>query len=160
MLLRRILFLERDNISNGRVARRKKVCATNTWGVDPVLLMFDEKYPEPNSDKILSFSGDPEEDGEDGGSDNSDPAVDLFAEASKHVDAEGEGEAAGDGADEGEPEDDLDTAWEVLDLARAIIEKQMNGTTECARHGCVLHNLQPPFLLLPYAETETFLFYL
>jgi HAT1-interacting factor 1 len=86
--------------------------------------------PAPNGNKILSFSGDAEDEGE---GENDDPAVDLFAEVSK-LDAEGEGEGeegAGDGgADEAEPEDDFNAAWEVLDLARAIYEKQMDGDDE------------------------------
>jgi HAT1-interacting factor 1 len=73
--------------------------------------------PALNGGKIMSFSGDTE-DGED------DPVVDLFAEASK-PDVEGEEEA--DEADEVEPEDDFNAAWEVLDLARAIYEKRMDG---------------------------------
>ena len=81
--------------------------------------------PAPNGNKILSFSGDAEDE-EDGG--DHDPAVDLFAEASK-PDVEGE-EEAGEGADEAEPEDDFNAAWEVLDLARAIYEKQMDGDDE------------------------------
>ena len=81
--------------------------------------------PAPNGNKILSFSGDPED--EDEGDDH-DPAVDLFAEASK-PEVEGE-EEAGEGADEAEPEDDFNAAWEVLDLARAIYEKQMDGNDE------------------------------
>jgi HAT1-interacting factor 1 len=88
--------------------------------------------PAPSSNKILSFSGDPEEDGEgeEDGQGDDDPAVDLFAEASK-AEAEGEEEEAGDhGADEAEPEDDFNAAWEVLDLARAIYEKQMDGDDE------------------------------
>jgi hypothetical protein len=52
----------------------------------------------------------------------------LFAEASK-PDVESE-EEAGEGADEAEPEDDFNAAWEVLDLARAIYEKQMDGNDE------------------------------
>jgi hypothetical protein len=58
------------------------------------------------------------EDGEE------DPAVDLFAEASK-PDTEDEDEA-----DEAEPEDDFNAAWEVLDLAGAIYEKRMDGNDE------------------------------
>ena len=81
--------------------------------------------PAPNGNKILSFSGDAEEE--------EDPAVDLFAEASK-PDAEGgedgEGEGDGDGEDEAEPEDDFNAAWEVLDLARSIYEKNMEGDDE------------------------------
>ena len=74
----------------------------------------------------MSFSGDAEEE--------EDPAVDLFAEASK-PDAEGgeeagDGDGDGDGEDEAEPEDDFNAAWEVLDLARAIYEKQMDGDDE------------------------------
>jgi HAT1-interacting factor 1 len=54
----------------------------------------------------------------------------LFAEASK-PDVEGEEEAGeGEGADEAEPEDDFNAAWEVLDLARSIYEKQMDGNDE------------------------------
>ncbi|KAG6864847.1 hypothetical protein C0991_006788 [Blastosporella zonata] len=70
---------------------------------------------------ILSFSGDAEElDGDD------DPAIDLFAQAAKTI---AEAEATGEGEDEdededGEPEDDFNAAWEVLDLARAIYDKQ------------------------------------
>ncbi|SRR6266702_1105906 len=76
--------------------------------------------PAANGNKILSFSGDAEEEEEE------DPAVDLF-EASK-PDTEAEDDAGdGDGEDEAEPEDDFNAAWEVLDLARAIYEKQMDG---------------------------------
>ncbi|KAI0035327.1 hypothetical protein K488DRAFT_43601, partial [Vararia minispora EC-137] len=63
---------------------------------------------------VLSFSGDAEED----------PAVDLFAQAAQDAiadDAEEDGEGEGE---DGEPEDDFNAAWEVLDLARAIYEKQ------------------------------------
>ncbi|KAI0272319.1 hypothetical protein BC834DRAFT_342680 [Gloeopeniophorella convolvens] len=77
--------------------------------------------PAPGG-KILSFSGDVE--------DEEDPAVDLFAEAAK-AEGEGEAEAEGEGEEEedaeGEPEDDFNAAWEVLDLARAIYERQMEG---------------------------------
>ena len=78
------------------------------------------------TNKILSFSGDAEEEEED-------PAVDLFAEASKpdaDADADADddaGEGEGEDGDEAEPEDDFNAAWEVLDLARAIYEKRMGG---------------------------------
>ena len=91
-----------------------------------VMFLFHAE-PAPNGNKILSFSGDAEDE-EDGDDHDHDPAVDLFAEASK-PDAEGE-EEAGEGADEAEPEDDFNAAWEVLDLARAIYEKQMDGDDE------------------------------
>ena len=80
----------------------------------------------------MSFSGDAED--EDGGGGDLDPAVDLFAEASKSgVEREEEAEAeVGEDADadEAEPEDDFNAAWEVLDLARAIYERQMDGNDE------------------------------
>ena len=77
----------------------------------------------------MSFSGDAEDEGEGEGG-NDDPAIDLFAEASK-LDAEGEGEGEeGVGADEAEPEADFNAAQEVLDLASAIYEKQMDGDDE------------------------------
>ncbi len=37
------------------------------------------------------------------------------------------GEGEGEGEDEAEPEDDFNAAWEVLDLARAIYEKEMGA---------------------------------
>ena len=67
---------------------------------------------------ILSFSGDMEDDGED-------QPIDLFVQASAERD--GEDDSGGEGereADDGEPEYDFNAAWEVLDLARAIYEKQ------------------------------------
>ncbi|KAF9078227.1 hypothetical protein BDP27DRAFT_1207542, partial [Rhodocollybia butyracea] len=83
-----------------------------------------------SSGPILSFSGDAEDVAED-------TTVDLFAEAAKDV-AEAEAaaaeEEAGDQDDDedAEPEDDFNAAWEVLDLARAIYDKQhdADGTNE------------------------------
>ncbi len=112
--------------------------------------------PAPNGSKILSFSGDVED--EDEGGDH-DPPVDLFAEASK-PDVEGEAE----------PEDDFNAAWEVLDLARSIYEKQMDGNDEMrlrvADTFIMLGDIsletgvsfRPPFdfTLRPEAETWTF----
>jgi len=67
---------------------------------------------------ILSFSGDIEDDGED-------QPIDLFGQASVEQDGEDGSEGEGEGEeDDGEPEDDFNAAWEVLDLARAIYEKQ------------------------------------
>ena len=50
----------------------------------------------------------------------------LIRGASK-PDADGVGEGGGEYGDEAEPEDDFNVTWEVLDLARAIYEKRMNG---------------------------------
>jgi HAT1-interacting factor 1 len=71
---------------------------------------------------ILSFSGDAEDV-------EADPAVDLFAEAAQNVaDAAAAAAAAEEGGEDededAEPEDDFNAAWEVLDLARAIYDKQ------------------------------------
>jgi len=71
---------------------------------------------------ILSFSGDAEDmdDGED-------HALDLFAQAAAIEEAEAE---EGDDDDDGEPEDDFNAAWEVLDLARAIYNKQKDENND------------------------------
>lgn len=79
-------------------------------------------YPEPEaggSGAFLSFSGDAEED----------EPVDLFGQASKEDEEESDDED-GEGDDEGEPEDDFNAAWEVLDLARALYEKQQEESDE------------------------------
>ncbi|KAM5544245.1 hypothetical protein V8D89_001905 [Ganoderma adspersum] len=76
----------------------------------------DDNDDAANSGAFLSFSGDAE-----------DEAVDLFAEAQKAVDeadSSAQQEEEEDEDDEAEPEDDFNAAWEVLDLARAIYEKQ------------------------------------
>jgi len=85
--------------------------------------------PAPNGNKILSFSGDAEEE--------DDPMVDLFAEVSKpdvegreeagDGDGDGEGEGEGEREDKAEPEDDFNAMWEVLDLVRSIYKKHMEG---------------------------------
>ncbi|KAI0309154.1 hypothetical protein OF83DRAFT_41342 [Amylostereum chailletii] len=80
----------------------------------------DEEEDANKAGKILSFSGDVEEDA----------AIDLLSQAAQLVDEEdedGEGEAEGE---DGEPEDDFNAAWEVLDLARAIYEKQKDEDEE------------------------------
>jgi len=48
--------------------------------------------------------------------------VDLFGKAIEVDENEGEEE---EGEEDGEPEDDFNAAWEVLDLARAIYDKQL-----------------------------------
>uniref|UniRef100_A0A8H7XRK9 Tetratricopeptide SHNi-TPR domain-containing protein n=1 Tax=Psilocybe cubensis TaxID=181762 RepID=A0A8H7XRK9_PSICU len=68
---------------------------------------------------ILSFSGDADDAGDD-----EDHPIDLFGKAAAGQDEEEEEE--GDEEDDGEPEDDFNAAWEVLDLARAIYDKQKN----------------------------------
>ena len=56
--------------------------------------------------------------------------MDWFGEAAKAVEAAEEGEDEEDEADDGEPEDDFNAAWEVLDLARALYEKQADEDDE------------------------------
>ncbi|KAF8889324.1 hypothetical protein BD779DRAFT_1611083 [Infundibulicybe gibba] len=65
--------------------------------------------------EVEESKGDAEEEAGD-----DDPAVDIFAQAQK---AEEDDEEE-DEEEDGEPEDDFNAAWEVLDLARAIYEKQ------------------------------------
>jgi HAT1-interacting factor 1 len=75
---------------------------------------------------ILSFSGDAEEmdDGED-------HAVDLFGKAAAVQEEEAaEAEGSEGEEDDVEPEDDFNAAWEVLDLARAIYDKQKNESDD------------------------------
>ena len=67
---------------------------------------------------ILSFSGDAED--VDGNADE-DPTVDIFAQAAQATGGEEEDDEEGE---DPEPEDDFNAAWEVLDLARAIYDKQ------------------------------------
>ncbi|CAL1715356.1 unnamed protein product [Somion occarium] len=77
-----------------------------------------------SSGAFLSFSGDAEESEDEG----EDVPVDLFGNAAKAEEAEGhEDEEEGE---EVEPEDDFNAAWEVLDLARAIFEKQQEESDE------------------------------
>lgn len=90
--------------------------------------MLGTTEPEASSSgAFLSFSGDAED-----AEGAEEPAVDLFAEAEKAVvDADAEGNAAEEEEEEdGEPEDDFNAAWEVLDLARAIYEKQQEDDDE------------------------------
>ncbi|KAI0675933.1 hypothetical protein C8Q78DRAFT_1007231 [Trametes maxima] len=77
-----------------------------------------------NSGAFLSFSGDADDDhpGED-------VAVDLFAEAQKAAEEMDAAEEDEDD-DDAEPEDDFNAAWEVLDLARAIYEKNQEESDE------------------------------
>ncbi|KAF9561223.1 hypothetical protein CPC08DRAFT_722878 [Agrocybe pediades] len=67
---------------------------------------------------ILSFSGDGEDvEGED-------KPIDLFGQAAQAGEEEEEEEEHDEEGEGEEPEDDFNAAWEVLDLARAIYEKQ------------------------------------
>ena len=72
---------------------------------------------------ILSFSGDAED--MDAGEDH---GVDLFGQAAA-VEEVAEAEESEEEED-GEPEDDFNAAWEVLDLARAIYDKQKNENND------------------------------
>ncbi|KAJ4473657.1 hypothetical protein J3R30DRAFT_3510629 [Lentinula aciculospora] len=94
---------------------------------------------------ILSFSGDAEDD----------TAVDIFAEAAQEV-AEADAaaaEAEEDNDDEdAEPEDDFNAAWEVLDLARAIYDKQHDMD---ASNGDVALKLADCYIALGDVSLET-----
>lgn len=67
---------------------------------------------------ILSFSGDAEDAGDD-----EDHPVDLFGKAAEEQEDEEDG-GEEEEEEDGEPEDDFNAAWEVLDLARAIYDRQ------------------------------------
>ena len=90
------------------------------WFHAPILNVAATCVPEDasKSGAFLSFSGD-----------GDDEAVDLFADAQKAVE---EAEAAEDQeeVDEGDVEDDFNAAWEVLEVARAIYEKQQDESDE------------------------------
>jgi len=75
---------------------------------------------------ILSFSGD----GDDPMDDGEDKPVDLFGKAAAEDDDDEEEGGEGEGEEDGEPEDDFNAAWEVLDLARAIYDKQLSDNDE------------------------------
>ncbi|KAH9933512.1 uncharacterized protein B0H18DRAFT_1115498 [Fomitopsis serialis] len=103
--------------------------------------------------KFLSFSGDVDDDAEPlvPGS-KEDVPVDLFGEAQKAAerDEEEEDDEEEEGEEEeGEPEDDFNAAWEVLDLARAIYEKQQEESDE------VKLKLADTFLALGDVSLET-----
>ena len=90
-----------------------------------VQTFHSRSYAEPEasgSGAFLSFSGDAEED----------EPVDLFGQAAKGAedDDDEEEEEGGEEGDDGEPEDDFNAAWEVLDLARALYEKQAESSDE------------------------------
>ncbi|KAF9446196.1 hypothetical protein P691DRAFT_709032 [Macrolepiota fuliginosa MF-IS2] len=102
--------------SYGRALLENAITQSGVLGKDQPEAPADDE-PEVNSSNgpILSFSGDAEEE---------DPAVDLFGNAEKAAEEEEKAVAAEAGEDEDEPEDDFNAAWEVLDLARAIYDKQ------------------------------------
>ena len=60
--------------------------------------------------------------------DGGDHAVDLFGQAAA-VEEVAEAEESEEEED-GEPEDDFNAAWEVLDLARAIYDRQKNENND------------------------------
>lgn len=78
-------------------------------------VLTGEKEEVGASGAFLSFSGDAEED----------EPVDLFGQTTKEEDDDDDDdEEGGEEGEDGEPEDDFNAAWEVLDLARALYEKQ------------------------------------
>jgi HAT1-interacting factor 1 len=93
----------------------------------PFVLLASEPATNGNG-PILSFSGDAEElDGDV----EEDPTIDIFAQAVQAVpDPTGGDEDDNEDGDEAEPEDDFNAAWEVLDLARAIYDKQKDESED------------------------------
>ncbi|KAI0929743.1 hypothetical protein AcW1_006988 [Taiwanofungus camphoratus] len=86
---------------------------------------------DPTSNRaFLSFSGDPDDEDELVSGSKEDVAVDLFAEVTKAVDTMDGHDDEDDEDNDAEPEDDFNAAWEVLDLARAIYEKQQDDNDE------------------------------
>ncbi|CCM00751.1 uncharacterized protein FIBRA_02791 [Fibroporia radiculosa] len=83
---------------------------------------------ELSRNKFLSFSGDADDADDSLAESKEDVAVDLFAEAQKVDDDEDDEDDEED--NDVEPEDDFNAAWEVLDLARAIYEKQQDDNDE------------------------------
>lgn len=75
---------------------------------------------------ILSFSGDAEDLDDDA---DEDPPVNIFAQAAQAIPNPAGGDEDDDQDEEDpQPEDDFNAAWEVLDLARAIYDKQKDET--------------------------------
>lgn len=82
-----------------------------------------------------------------------DVPVDLFGEAQKAAERDEEEEEDDGDAEEGEdaePEDDFNAAWEVLDLARALFEKQQDAGGDA-----VALKLADTFLALGDVSLET-----
>ncbi|RPD73402.1 hypothetical protein L226DRAFT_110019 [Lentinus tigrinus ALCF2SS1-7] len=80
---------------------------------------FEDDKDANSSGAFLSFSGDAE-----------DEPLDLFAEAQKAIEEADAAQAEEEEDDDAEPEDDFNASWEVLDLARAIYEKQQDESDE------------------------------
>ncbi|KAG2011635.1 hypothetical protein CC2G_011728 [Coprinopsis cinerea AmutBmut pab1-1] len=100
--------------SYGRALLENAISQSSVLGKEQPAEVPEEESHKAGSSKngpILSFSGD--------GDDGDDPVVDLSAQP------EDDDESDEEGDDDGEPEDDFNAAWEVLDLARAIYEKQL-----------------------------------
>ena len=81
-----------------------------------------------------------------------DPAVDMFGQA---VAMEEVADAEESEEEDGEPEDDFNAAWEVLDLARAIYDKQKNENNDQE----VRLKLADTYIALGDVSLETGLFF-
>ena len=86
--------------------------------------------------------------------DGEEHAVDLFGQAAAVEEAEVEAEESEE--DDGEPEDDFNAAWEVLDLARAIYDKQKSENDDEE----VSLKLADTYIALGDVSLETGLFFL
>ncbi|KAK2463620.1 hypothetical protein APHAL10511_004371 [Amanita phalloides] len=108
--------------SYGKALLENAISQTSVLGKEqPEAEVDDEPAVSGTNAKgpILSFSGDADED--DG---EEDPAVDLLAQANKEIE---EAEQEAEEEEDVEPEDDFNAAWEVLELARAIYETQIDN---------------------------------
>lgn len=79
--------------------------------------------------------------------------MDLFAEVTKAVDTMDGHDDEDDEDNDAEPEDDFNAAWEVLDLARAIYEKQQDDNDE------VKLKLADTYIALGDVSLETGMFF-
>ena len=118
MLLPKARFSERTNprMRPKKIAKVRSGTSSAYSLIAYAHLLVASGSGSGTSGPILSFSGDPEEMEED-------QPVDLFGQAAQEQEEEEEGHEQ-EQEEDGEPEDDFNAAWEVLDLARAIYDKQ------------------------------------
>ncbi|RXW23044.1 hypothetical protein EST38_g2820 [Candolleomyces aberdarensis] len=107
--------------SYGKALLENAIAQNGVLGKDqPEVDAAEDASSKGSHRPILSFSGDAE--------DGDDPTIDLLnAPLDDEDEEEGEAEAEDE---EGEPEDDFNAAWEVLELAKTIYEKQLQTDSD------------------------------